>query len=182
MTEKFEYLIKAHRTYYKGVWYRSRLEARWAAFFDLAGWDHEYEPFDLDGWSPDFMVTFPCNHSECAKTEGKRDGSHSLLIEVKPYLKLSQFNDHPCTLYPFGIRMTEIPSDADLLPLDEQARLWERIQIPADASAAFGNNTSVTDWQMSHGSGGGEFNVDFWVEDHEELWKKAGNTVQYLAR
>lgn len=37
--------------------YRSRLEAKWAAFFDLLGWASEYEPLDCDGWIPDFALT-----------------------------------------------------------------------------------------------------------------------------
>lgn len=50
------YTIKAIPTTYAGVNFRSRLEARWAAFFDLCGWAWDYEPFDLDGWAPDFRV------------------------------------------------------------------------------------------------------------------------------
>ena len=65
----FHYKVKAHPTMYNGVQYRSRLEARWAAFFDLAGWKHEYEPIDLPGWSPDFIL-----HGKTAK----------VLVEVKP--------------------------------------------------------------------------------------------------
>ncbi len=51
-----EYTIAAIPTLYRGRMYRSRLEARWAAFFDLLGWRHEYEPFDLGLWSPDFLL------------------------------------------------------------------------------------------------------------------------------
>lgn len=43
-------------TTYGGVNFRSRLEARWAAFFDLAGWPWDYEPVDLEGYIPDFIV------------------------------------------------------------------------------------------------------------------------------
>jgi hypothetical protein len=43
-------------TVYAGVQFRSRLEARWAAFFDLLGWKWEYEPFDLEGYIPDFLL------------------------------------------------------------------------------------------------------------------------------
>ena len=50
------YTIKAIPTTYAGVNFRSRLEARWAAFFDLCGWKWDYEPFDLDGWAPDFRI------------------------------------------------------------------------------------------------------------------------------
>ena len=53
--------IKAIQTVYKGYKFRSRLEARWAVFFDSCGYDWEYEPegFDLgDGvyYLPDFRI------------------------------------------------------------------------------------------------------------------------------
>ncbi|MDX0007811.1 hypothetical protein GOB40_13820 [Sinorhizobium meliloti] len=51
-----QYTIKAIPTTYNHVQFRSRLEARWAAFFDLCGWRWDYEPFDLDGWAPDFLI------------------------------------------------------------------------------------------------------------------------------
>lgn len=57
-----QYNIKAIPTRYAGVNFRSRLEARWAAFFDLANIKWEYEPFDLEGWAPDFLLrTELCN-------------------------------------------------------------------------------------------------------------------------
>jgi len=43
-------------TFYNGTQFRSRLEARWAAFFDLAGWRWEYEPPEEGGWIPDFLL------------------------------------------------------------------------------------------------------------------------------
>jgi len=43
-------------TTYKGVNFRSRLEARWAAFFDRARWTWAYEPLEFAGWIPDFAV------------------------------------------------------------------------------------------------------------------------------
>lgn len=61
-----KYPIVSHPTFYNGVWFRSRLVAQWACFFDLAGWTWEYEPIDLDGWTPDFRVKFSCGHSECS--------------------------------------------------------------------------------------------------------------------
>lgn len=48
--------IKAIPTVYKDVQFRSRLEARWACFFDLLRWPWAYEPVDLDGWIPDFIL------------------------------------------------------------------------------------------------------------------------------
>ncbi len=68
-----KYDIKAIETTYKGRVYRSRHEANWAAFFDLLNWGHEYEPFDLNGWLPDFQIT------------GNKYATQELLVEVKPY-------------------------------------------------------------------------------------------------
>ena len=46
-------------TMYRGVLMRSRTEARWAALFDEMDWDWSYEPIDLPGWIPDFVLKFP---------------------------------------------------------------------------------------------------------------------------
>jgi len=64
-----DYKIAAIDTQYNERRYRSRLEAKWAAFFDLCGWRAEYEPFDLGEWSPDFLI------------KGWRT---EILVEVKP--------------------------------------------------------------------------------------------------
>ena len=66
-----DYSIAAIPTTYRGIKYRSRLEARWAAFFDQLGWHHDYEPYDLGVWSPDFIVR-------------AKNCEVSVLVEVKP--------------------------------------------------------------------------------------------------
>jgi hypothetical protein len=68
-----EYTIAAIPTVYRGRTYRSRLEAKWAAFFDRLGWRHEYEPFDLGSWSPDFLLP-----------------DLDTLVEVKPWTEFDQ--------------------------------------------------------------------------------------------
>lgn len=67
---EFVYQSKAIETLYGDVMFKSRLEARWAAFFDLMGWQWTYEPIDLDGWIPDFQL-----------------GVIGGLVEVKPFLR-----------------------------------------------------------------------------------------------
>jgi hypothetical protein len=156
-----KYTIKAHPTLYRGVRFRSRLEARWACFFDLIHWEWEYEPIDIKGWTPDFRVEFPCQHSEC-------QGFHTLLVEVKPYYKINEFEGHPCMEYPYG---GHAPENGGIGI------------IPAHASAAFGINPSVTFWEMSHGAGGGCVSIENWVHsDIEAIWKQAGNLVQWLPK
>lgn len=53
-------MIKAIDTRYNGFYFRSRLEARWAVFFDALGLEYQYEPegFDIDGdwYLPDFFL------------------------------------------------------------------------------------------------------------------------------
>lgn len=67
--------MQAIPTKHKGRIYRSRLEARWASFFDLMGWKYEYEPYDLKGWIPDFVIY----------------GKDDILVEVKPFSKFEEF-------------------------------------------------------------------------------------------
>ena len=72
------YNIAAKPTRYKGVNFRSRLEARWAAFFDVREWRWEYEPaVEFFNWIPDFVISFP----ECP-----------LFVEIKPVFPDSDFH------------------------------------------------------------------------------------------
>lgn len=64
--------VAAIPTAYAGVTFRSRLEARWAAFFTALGWRWSYEPFDSHGWIPDFALS---------STYGM---GRPVLVEVKP--------------------------------------------------------------------------------------------------
>lgn len=57
-------------TIYDGVRFRSRLEARWAMFFDRLGWKWSYEQVECSGWIPDFSL---------AASDGDR-----VLVEIKP--------------------------------------------------------------------------------------------------
>lgn len=63
--------VNAIETAYNGYRFRSRLEARWAVFFDEAGIEYQYEPegFEYNGerYLPDFFLP-----------------EHDLYIEVKP--------------------------------------------------------------------------------------------------
>ncbi len=65
--------MNAIPTVYRSIQFRSRLEATWAAFFDECGWTWEYEPLDLDGWIPDFLLT---------------PGRRQVFVEVKPITAL----------------------------------------------------------------------------------------------
>ena len=171
-----KYTIKAHPTEFMGTIYRSRLEARWAAFFPLAKIEYQYEPVDLHGWTPDFRLSWPCTHSECnfitmpdgsCGVDPARGRVHSILVEVKPYISISQFKGHKCMDHFYGEG------------------------IPADSSAAFGENPSVTYWEMCHGAGGGVCTIEDdvnWMSsrrdyiDINSLWAEAGNITRWYPR
>lgn len=85
-----KYEIASIPTRYKNALFRSRLEARWAAFADLAGWKWRYEPIDLQGWIPDFWFGIPCGHSECCAIPTKRCprcGSQNRVLFYVPVMK-----------------------------------------------------------------------------------------------
>lgn len=68
-----------HKFKYRNIWFKSRLEARWAEFFHRLGWKWEYEPHadfregadERHGWLPDFALV-PQGNSE------------RIYVEVKP--------------------------------------------------------------------------------------------------
>ena len=75
--------IKAIQTYYKGYKFRSRLEARWAVFFDELGIRYEYEPEGIklsdgtvylpDFYLPDFHVFFEVKAKHILETKEEQE-------------------------------------------------------------------------------------------------------------
>jgi hypothetical protein len=74
-------------TEYAGVNFRSRLEARWAAFFDLNGWEWQYEPVDLNGWMPDFLVRTELGRRTLMNGCVMLGGTADVYAEVKPVME-----------------------------------------------------------------------------------------------
>ena len=101
--------FKAIETVYNGYRFRSRLEARWAVFFDAAGIKYEYEPegFDLGGglyYLPDFRIWVNCRNYPGKPTY------RPIYVEVKGYMDDESKNK----IEKFGhelIVLTNIPAD-----------------------------------------------------------------------
>ena len=92
-------MIKPIETLYNGYRFRSRLEARWAVFFDVMGIKYQYEPegyFLPDGtmYLPDFCIW--------VKWRGKKEENSPVFVEVKGALsnsdkhKIEQFGVNFC--------------------------------------------------------------------------------------
>lgn len=72
-------VVKPIPTIFNGRKYRSRLEARWQYVFDKLGWISQYEPSEMNGRNPDFIIK--CN-SPAYKTK-------TIIVEVKPSVFIS---------------------------------------------------------------------------------------------
>lgn len=176
-------------TTYNGVNFRSRLEAKWAAFFDLAGWRWNYEPIDLNRWIPDFVL-----HG----ADGK------VLVEVKPAYEIA---DAPADK--ISAQAIDAGWTGDLLILGAEigrnenfacARLGWLGELHTKEA---GEHPALHWWQdaILHDGGGigfcgnqgsfknritgfcdGDSGVGGSDDDRiEAMWKQAGNAVQWRA-
>lgn len=135
-------------TRYAGVQFRSRLEARWAAFFDICEWRWDYEPIDLDGYIPDFLVDTP--------------DTKQLLVEVKPALKLTDYQEAQATI-------------------DESEWSGEAATVGALVGAAYGGAMPGYSWLGMKRDVPGHWSP--WdISPHNVItanWREAGNRVQW---
>jgi hypothetical protein len=190
--------VKAYPTKYDRVRFRSRLEARWAAFFDLVGWQWEYEPIDLAGYIPDFII------------HGKRQCKRlPILVEVKPIegdhdplLERTQAKIEQCGWKSEALILSYFfPEDEyncrylgwlgefwpaevmgeDQLSIDSFAWGYASFQsVRDDHKARFGfchNEMSYTD----RISGFYDGSCGSFIAEAGDLWREAGNRVQWNA-
>jgi hypothetical protein len=143
------YTIKAHPTKYSGTLFRSRLKARWAAFFDLAELRWQYEPVDLVGWVPDFWLSLPCGHSECG-------ASHELYVEVNPALTIDELHEMTPKAVFHGAH--QIPSTA-MFGVGPRVTEWEMCH-------GFGGGIFGVEYFL------GDVDVD-------NFWAQAGNITRW---
>ncbi len=187
-------------TTYRHANFRSRLEARWAAFFDLVGWSWVYEPIDADGHIPDFLIrgdepffveVGPCVlEAEYREKAEKADrmqhgtlvvGASPIAITDAGVIAAGLLSEPasgwaPC-LAPSGASRFESDTDADVGPhLDWSAGVWCRDRKHRLVVA------------HSHGSWRhrpyGEW-AEMWIGGSatigllERLWAEAGNAVKW---
>jgi hypothetical protein len=102
-------VIKAIETRWQGYRFRSRLEARWAVFFDALGvaWEYEPEGFDLgaaglylpDFWLPSLGAWFEVK-PESIQYPGEAWRKAEALAERNPVIVAGgNIGNHECTLF-----------------------------------------------------------------------------------
>lgn len=172
-------------TVYGGVRFRSRLEARWAAFFDLLEWRWEYEPLDLEGYIPDFMLTGVWEDP--------------FLVEVKPIVRLfgneSEFDAHLRHFADSGWRSSAIVVGAALFQLPPDAlacgacdvyigRMLSPARAQYTGAGLYRDDIDLVhrtdEWHLRHDDrdylGEPDQNT---VSAAVSLWREAGNRVQW---
>lgn len=98
------YTIKPIETSYRGYRFRSRIEARYAVFFDTLGldWEYELEGYELDGgvrYLPDFYLPSLRSHVEVKPTHDHVDFDLLKMFSVRV-----KANIIPCYGNPHGKR------------------------------------------------------------------------------
>ena len=175
-------------TTYASVHFRSRLEARWANFLDRLAIPWEYEPFDLNGYIPDFVLPL----------------TTPVLIEVKPELYFSRLHE-----YVRKILNSAWQYDAIIVG----AKIWQHVEGSADMGLAIlGFSIQSLDsppletpcvayvcsvchevsflhldgiwFCMRCGYANGDHNIssEITYESILPIWKESGNTVQWRGR
>lgn len=166
--------IKAIETIYNGYRFRSRLEARWAVFFDTLGVEYEYEPegFDLgngEKYLPDFLLSLPegkswfeIKHSEW---EPKESDHRKLAKFIDGVDTLGLANFYLCAGSPY-------PNDYEFwvknFELNKDTRRYEVRGIRTDSSYFFNicplcQTVGIRPYQ-------GKSYGEKWPEDEGEIW------------
>ena len=189
-------------TEYADTRFRSRLEARWAAFFNLVGWRWEYEPPEQKGWIPDFALI---GIKQIIKVEVKPiewcgDGDDLL----KQANSISDIGNVRRIIDLQHNNAEEIPNCDDILLLGAYPHLlnqsWGEIALgvfilenwgDSDvACLAGGYPPRLLDFHALMGSYryrmGGEYDGDGHIrhcniDAIEQKWRQAGNAVQWKA-
>lgn len=184
------YNIKAIPTAYAGVNFRSRLEARWAAFFDLCGWEWDYEPFDLDGWAPDFLLrgkvpalveVKPVSFNAGQKTDKHKE---RLVTQARAAAGKAFRVGGSSERIVVGLGPFEVCSGEWALGVFAHQRMWD----DADVALLYRGVRTTLDYASMEGSfqyriGGqsdGDHHLKQLTDDTPEvMWRTAGNAVQW---
>lgn len=184
------YNIPAKPTLYNGTQFRSRLEAKWAAFFDLTEWKYEYEPSEINGFNPDFIL----------KCDSPAYTTKTIIVEVKPSVMAT-----PDELSKFYSKYKDVPAHLLFLtdtPFTEKSESGEGYMVIGWGRQWFsGEDLGFTTLEMKCENDIGSliFSYDgmihglierkMFLQSDEFVgkfllmrWKEAGNKVQFKVK
>lgn len=175
-------------TVYNGIQMRSRLEAKWACFFDSLGWHWQYEAIDLAGWIPDFLLfseektvlvevkpdlTFPQDVARKCYNAGYNNARGLLILKNFPTIEHGEFK--------IGWVTDCFESHGDLDQLwDEPVHNWDEARIIGPRQGRYGVCAVLGHWGDRLHDVEGKYGAD---DPHHlmGLWRVACNTAQWKA-
>jgi hypothetical protein len=169
-------------TAYKGINFRSRLEAKYAVMFDELGWRWEYEPIDLKGWIPDFVI----------------EGVKPIYVEVKPIFKFDESlgaeianalalkweDDYPGD-FPHEALIVGASLPQNNFSCPGLGWLWEGYWSPSHVfELPAGGYDLCHDTNTYRGRITGYYDSGYLLDapDLAAMWAKAGNAVQWQSQ
>jgi len=176
------YTMAAIPTLYGGVQYRSRLEAKWAAFFDLVGWPYQYEPFDLDGWIPDFLLGSKVLVEVKPVTEFPQEIADEILASAEHAFSESEHDCWEILILGCQVPIDDPHIDCGIGWLTDGLHFWgEATLVDYDGKVDFCHTVGSFHGRIHGGYNGGSWgegkivNQDFLMQK----WREAGNRVQW---
>ena len=177
-----KYTKTARPTEYNGARFRSRLEARWAAFFDICGWRWDYEPpTDFCGWLPDFVLY-------------STEQTSRVYVEVKPITSLcaettQKIDQSGCSDEVLLLGETTPVSARDpgswgsmlgwLREKDDEGYDWDDAMFTvAHSQPGFCHYLQSWHDRMSGTTGAGR--MPGCADDLAHMWREAGNRTQWM--
>ncbi len=187
-------------TTYAAVRFRSRLEARWAALFDLLHWRWEYEPLDLHNYIPDFILGFPAGEhlvevkpereiADLAKYEEKLVESgwtgEFLIVGSRPFSEEPGLRATHARTFPALGLLSDIAGVRDICP--DFAGIGSLAEANVHRCAACGNisfhhETNGWNCRICGAYDGNALLHPLEPWELDGLWREAGNRVQWAAR
>ena len=158
---------------------RSRTEARWAAFMDELNWDWEYEPFDLNGYIPDFALNL-----RFGQTIIEIKGSVEDVTLAKSKLECSGWSREALIVSRKpGVLYGPVWCVADLMTQDPSGDVFRWNKAILHTCLACGDVTYVADcgsW-MCRMCGHNDGDNHLGPFSPEKAWAAASNRVQWRA-
>lgn len=188
------YRRSARPTIYKGIEFRSRLEARYAALFDILSWQWEYEPEAAPGYIPDFALhgvknrkvyveikpgaVYRANRTEItakALTSLSTLGTDELLVLTGEFADCSCF-DAPV----FGYMPVNEPDMGYPYEFDEEVVLF-RPGIAHGSEYDFAHTMGGWAGRLSNAYDGNALFEGTMLDKATtlRLWSRAGNAIQW---
>lgn len=159
-------------TTYQGITMRSRTEACFAAFFDRIDWPWQYEPFDLRGYIPDYMIAFEAG---------------PLLVEVKGPLEQMAIAESKIEVSGWEgpalvvCAPNRTPECGRILDWSDGRPEWSQAELFRCLSCGMVSVLSADQSWSCRACGADDGNAHVGQYDPSEDWAAAANRVQWRA-